>query len=304
MRKRTILWVITLSILAMPGCDKYQHEQPCPDDCNHLDFGAIDYEASWSPDGEWIAFCHADSVPGKSGIWLIRPDGTGARLWQNEGVYPAWSPDGQWIAFEAGHQIWKRKVNGDSLTQLTREGRNYFPTWSPDGKKLAFDSDSQSAFYAIMTMDSDGGNQVLVGYDSKVGDSRNPHWGKTGKIVHYRHPGSTSSDIFIMDADGDNLKRLTSDDKTDREPKLSPNGLQIVYSSQDHTKGGDARPSLYMVDASGANIRMLARPGIHGDWSPDGKTIVYTQSSRDNGRLWLMAPDGSGKRQLTFKNQF
>lgn len=308
MKRRTIPWGITLFFLVLFSCDKDEPdpEEPCYLDCNTIDYGAIDTQASWSPDGKWIAFTHSDSIAAKTGIWLIRPDGTGARLWQmGLSSYLTWSPDGQWIAFEYRHQIWKRKMNGDSLTQLTSEGRNYFPSWSPDGKQLAFDSNSQSAFYAIMTMNIDGSNKSLIDYDPTDGGSRIPHWGKTNQIVHTRYPlGNMSEDIYIMDADGENLKRLTADDKTDRWSKLSPDGSQIVYTSQDHNKEGDPRPSLFSIDASGKNMKMLARPGIDADWSPDGKTIVYTLSSSSNGRLWLMAPDGSNQRQLTFKNQF
>ena len=38
-----------------------------------------------------------------------------------------WSPDGEWIVFDEGSQIYKIKVNGDSLAQLTFQGRNFFP---------------------------------------------------------------------------------------------------------------------------------------------------------------------------------
>ncbi len=306
MKRRVIPWATALFFITIFSCErnKLDPEELCFN-CNNVDFGAIDTQAAWSPNGDWIAFTHTDSLEAKAGIWLIRTDGTGARLWQRGlSSYITWSPDSKWIAFESGNQIWKRKVNGDSLIQLTTVGQNYFPSWSPDGKKIAFDSNSQSAFYAIMAMDSDGGNQSLIAYDPNVGDCRNPHWGKTNRIVHYRHPGNTSADIFIMDADGKNLKRLTLDEKTDRWPKLSPDGTSIVYTSREEGQSEDPRRSVFGMNASGANIKMLANPGIDPDWSPDGKTIVYTYSTSGNGRLWLMSPDGSQKRQLTFKNQF
>ncbi|MBW8003653.1 MAG: hypothetical protein FVQ80_16855 [Planctomycetes bacterium] len=38
-----------------------------------------------------------------------------------------WSPDGEWIVFEEGSHIYRIKVNGDSLAQLTFQGHNFFP---------------------------------------------------------------------------------------------------------------------------------------------------------------------------------
>ncbi|OQY27350.1 MAG: hypothetical protein B6244_10840 [Candidatus Cloacimonetes bacterium 4572_55] len=53
---------------------------------------------------------------------------------------PDWSPDGQWLAFMMNAQIYKVKADGDSLTQLTHEGRNFFPDWGPDGQWIAYDN--------------------------------------------------------------------------------------------------------------------------------------------------------------------
>ena len=105
-----------------------------------LDFKVIDYEPAWSPDGKYIAYVHGDTIIGKTGIYLISSDGTDSRLWHAAitAEKPTWSPDGQYLAFSAGGQIWKKKFNGDSLSRVTFEGRNFSPSWSPDGKSIGF----------------------------------------------------------------------------------------------------------------------------------------------------------------------
>lgn len=56
------------------------------------------------------------------------------------------------------------------------------------------------------------------------------------------------------------------------------------------------------MDVDGSELKQLTNTqGYSCDWSPDGNYIVYTDSRRENGRLWLMHADGSNKRQLTFE---
>ncbi len=133
-QKNIFLFVIGV---VFATCTSPEDEYPCL--ICLLDFKIIDYEPAWSPDGKWIAFAHGDSISGKSGIYLISPDGSQIQQWHEQfAEAPAWSPYGRWIAFHRNGQIWKKKIDGDSLTQLTFKGRNFFPTWSPDGQWLAF----------------------------------------------------------------------------------------------------------------------------------------------------------------------
>ncbi len=78
-----------------------------------------------------------------------------------------------------------------------------------------------------------------------------------------------------------------------RYPSISPDGTQIVFSW---------RGDLWRVPAEGGSaIRLTSHPAIEGAsaWSPDGALIAF-ESERDGFRnIHLMAPDGSGLRQLT-----
>lgn len=293
---------ITL-ILFFVSCDNNSGEEPCficP-----ADFSLIDYEPAWSPDGEWIAFMHGDTIPEKRGLYLISPAGNAIKQ-IGQGIFEnlSWSPDGQWIAFSRNAQIWKMKTNGDSLEQLTFEGRNFFPTWSPDGQWIAFDAfiENQTSLYAIWRIEYDGNNKAVVAYSPNEAAIRMPHWnGNT--IVHIRYlKGIFSSEIFSMDSNGEEVKRLTHNEATDYYPKLSVNN-RIAFSSQSRN---EPYFQIWTMDADGSNLKQLTdtQTYYNSDWSPDGKHIVYTDSRRENGRLWVMDENGGNKRQLTFEHYF
>ena len=78
----------------------------------------------WSPDGRWFA-ANRDS-----GLWIIRPDGTGARQLTKSRVGAAsWSPSGREIAFNAQQGIYKIRLNGTGKRLLVAGARLAFLDW-------------------------------------------------------------------------------------------------------------------------------------------------------------------------------
>lgn len=141
---------------------------PCID-CP-FDFRLTDFEPAWSPDGSTIAYVHGDTVSSLTGIWLTDTSGTNKQIiYASARAYsPSWSPDGQWIAFSDGGDIYKIKLNGDSLTQLTDNGSNFFPAWSPDGQWIAYDSNNESnnGMNSIWIMNTNGAQNRRIACDT------------------------------------------------------------------------------------------------------------------------------------------
>ena len=98
------------------------------------------------------------------------------------------------------------------------------------------------------------------------------HAGQGGQIV-FQSTVDDNTDIYVMDADGADVRRLTEDPGYDGQPRWSPGGKRIVFVSY----RGDVR-NIYLMDADGGNLRRLTdNPEFvwAPAWSPDGQRIVF-----------------------------
>jgi len=92
-------------------------------------------DATWSPDGERVAY--TSQVSGRFQIRIFNTISGESRIVAGEGSneHPTWSPDGQWIAFQSNRaggkwQIFRMRADGTDLLQLTFKAENKEPDWS------------------------------------------------------------------------------------------------------------------------------------------------------------------------------
>ncbi len=187
--------------------------------------GFSKFAPAWSPDGTRIAFCSLRDVVGNFEIYAMDADGNNlTRLDKHEfhDILPSWSPDGSKIAFVSYRDggvndplhIFVMNADGTgrrNLTADTQLRRNSNPSWSPDGSKIAFNSkrhfvpaDSRNDIFVI-TADGKELEQLTDGPRS----SWSPVYSPDGTKIAYvsRHGGD--SNIYIMDANGMNVVKLT-----------------------------------------------------------------------------------------------
>lgn len=184
---------------------------------------------TWSPNGHSIAFDAAanDSATDFPGVIVIaNADGTHAHRVTTftEGlVWPSWSPDGSRIAFDAdsngmGPFLFSVKTDGTMLRQLTTSDLAIQPKWSPDGRQIAYtgvDYDDPASLHRIWVMQNDGSNPRVL---TTGGTHRAPAWSPDGRQLAYEGFGrdstgvpNTAIRIFRMNADGSDLRPMTSD---------------------------------------------------------------------------------------------
>lgn len=124
--------------------------------------------------------------------------------------------------------------------------------------------------------------------------------GAPGSVVFYsaRAPHSNKQ-IYVMDPDGNNQLRVTSDAAQDVDPDISPNGQQIVFTSNLTTSGNT---NIFRRDASGTvqNLTDDSATDEWARWSPNGQQIVF-DSNRDGNvfEIFVMNADGSNPVELT-----
>ena len=109
--------------------------------------------------------------------------------------------------------------------------------------------------------------------------------------------------IFVIDLDGGLPRRLTDDLSHIAYPRWSPDGGSILFTQSTESSRGEG--PLMIVDAAGGLPQPLFDPGprnwaFEGDWSPDGRTIVYKywNATLDNNQLWTVNSDGTDPKPL------
>lgn len=231
-----------------------------------------------------------------NGIWVIKPDGMGARplkLSANEfagsATWPRWAPDGRTIAFDYWEGLGSdtrttRVMDADGGNERTLFARRdlYSPLWSPDASLFLARTSR-----ALFVTDTAGRRSRVIATDAFYGA-----WAPDCSKVAY-----TADDGGKLQLVGPKRRPRTL--IAPRRGTVlwslawAPDGRRLVYVVWD-----DRATSLRMVNADGSGDHLLAANGDQPAWSPDGKQIVFFNSL--TGVLELIRVDGSKRRPLTY----
>ena len=212
-------------------------------------------------------------------------------------------------------QTWVANKDLSNQVKLTSESADSgWAVWKPGGDKLAFESNhtdpdptDSEAINDIFTMNPDGSGIVKLTHSKDVSDT--PDWSPDGSQIAFgsdRHNGAWRREIHVMDADGTNVRRLTTlPEKAvlDSQPRFSPDGRRLVfarYISEDIP----IRAALFTVRLDGGGLKQLTPWGMgagDADWSPDGTKIAFEASPEASsyGDIFTIDADGQQLTNLT-----
>ena len=181
-----------------------------------------DYDPNWSPDGKYIAF--ASKRDGISHIYLYNlADHTTQRL-TGPSSYdrrPVWSPDGSVIAFESTRlgvsQIWIMNADGTDVHEFSNlyNGAGFTPSWSQDGNILIF---SQGLSQARLVGKQTSSQSTVEAQISDYLSIWRADYSEDGLWIVFEMVKDENRDIYIMNSNGGELKRLTDDSNDDFDP--------------------------------------------------------------------------------------
>jgi TolB protein len=241
-----------------------------------------------------------------------------------------YSPDGERIVFE-------RRYGGkspDSLFTMGSDGSSQSrlpttctapmclgdsaPAWSPDGSRLVFERafgpivKDTAAGLDVVTANADGSNeQVILHYRSLEAQGQEPHdaqWSPDGTriavmILNSKAKPRNASAIYVLNADGSGLHRVTPVRLNAGNPDWSPNGKRIAFNS--FFEGQDF-PEIYTVRPNGTGLHRVRREpknsySFDPVWSPGGGRLAFVHgvAGPKPPHIWTMRRNGTALRQVT-----
>jgi TolB protein len=152
------------------------------------------------------------------------------------------------------------------------------PAWRPDGSEILVTSYRTGRPELWVYRFADRSFRSLGHRGNTMGGAYSPD----GKRIVYCQSEGPNTDIWVMNADGSNARRLTKDPSIDVSPTWSPDGTKIAFASD---RAGS--PQLYVMNADGSGVRRLTFQGNYNQepsWSPRGDAIAFT--ARDERKVF------------------
>jgi Tol biopolymer transport system component len=190
---------------------------------------------------------------------------------------------------------------GERIRLTETDSNERTPRWSPDGRKLVFASD-RDGNREIYVMDVAGASQgetaaALRNLSQHKAPDWQPAWSPDGARVAFSSYRDDNWELYLVDADGTNLLRMTDHPENDFSPTWSPDGSKLLFASRRYM---DA--DLFVMDVTTGESTQLTTGELNEfdpAWSPDGRWIAYVTQHGDQGDVYVMRADGADPINLT-----
>ena len=194
-------------------------------------------------------------------------------------------------------EIYYGDYDGANQRRVTVGRRlNLNPSWSPDTRALAYTTfrPNPDVFVSLIYQG------VLQNPTKGIGTNYLPVFSPDGKQIAFMSGRDGNPEIYAMNVDGSNLRRLTNTQAGDSSPTWSPSGSQIAFTS-DRT----GKAQIYVMNsADGSGVRRLTVNESEADrptWSPPPfNEIAYAASTGPGYDIKVLVVSTGEVKQLTF----
>ena len=241
---------------------------------------------SFSPDGQWLAFCAWNAARGVFGVYLLNLKTRAEWPVQTdfECNFPSFSPDGRRVLYAS----WRRDTNGDGRIDL-HDNSSLCWTDLASSKERELVSDRSSNSYPAFS--PDGGSILYL--------SRRRDTNGDGAIDSLDNSG-----LYLLNPEKGSERTLVGDEHYVKFPSFSHDGSRIAFiaalSSHDEPEDGDKKPGyfqhkgLYCCGPAGGNLKEILSPRFYGcrflATSPREDRVVFTAWRKNTGRGLYVAP--------------
>jgi TolB protein len=149
--------------------------------------------------------------------------------------------------------------------------------------------------FQIFTMNPDGSELSQLTFE---GSNFEPQWSPDGNLIIFVSTRTGNREIYLMNADGSNHKKLTSNPGWDGFPDWSPDGSSIAYQSD---KSGNQ--DIWLMNPDGSSQTNITSQHLSSEaypnWSPNGNQLAFSSNRDGNEEIYIMNTDGSNPVRLT-----
>lgn len=249
---------------------------------------------NWSPDGRALMVNSGGllyRVPLEAP--RLQPIDTGPAIRCNNDH--GFSPDGATIWLSSHHegqgaQIYRMPAAGGVPRRVSPAAPSWWHAISPDGRRLAYPAvRGGRRVLDIYTLEIAGDGAPMPGETRLTqgeGHADGPDFSADGRRIYWNSDRSGHAQIWVMEADGRNQRRLFADDHVNWFPHPSPCGRHLVYLAYPPGTAGhpaDLPVALVLCDPAGGNRRRVREfTGGQGtlnvpSWAPDGHAFAYVR---------------------------
>jgi TolB protein len=244
---------------------------------------------------------------GNTEIYVIGAEGSNPRRATNNGsinAFPSWTPQGDGIVYTSyRHRDIPRLFlssrgrgrPGRLLRKLRGGHAEYRGVYAPDGKSLLVVLSAPGAASDSYRVRPEGTTATALSRNRAI--EVGPAWSPDGRQIAFVSDRSGAPQIYVMNADGSNQRRISFLGGYNAHPAWSPDGRWIAYESR---IGGQF--DLWLTDPAGSvNVPLVQHPRSDEtpSWAPNSRKLAFSSKRRGRADIYVIDVNGDNLRRIT-----